>query len=81
MGDGRIDFQGFQAVDGVEVLLGEEAGGEVGPANFDPGGVFGICLSYFVFLVESRETIMSRPSLLNLDVRLSPHPASDLVRA
>ncbi len=31
-------------------------------------------------LVESRGAIALRPSLLNLDVRLSPHPASDSIR-
>ncbi|MTJ43064.1 hypothetical protein FJR39_07425 [Dolichospermum flos-aquae UHCC 0037] len=30
-------------------------------------------------LVESRGNIISRPSLLNLGVRLSPHPASDVL--
>jgi hypothetical protein len=29
--------------------------------------------------VESREAIKPRPSLLNLGVRLSPHPASDIL--
>ena len=31
-------------------------------------------------LVESRAGIIPRPSLLNLDVKLSPHPASDSFR-
>ena len=30
--------------------------------------------------LESRGSIVSRPSLLNLDVKLSLHPASDSVR-
>jgi len=30
-------------------------------------------------LVESREDIIPRPSHLNLGVRLSPHPASDVL--
>ncbi|MBN3872470.1 hypothetical protein [Nostoc sp. JL33] len=30
-------------------------------------------------LVESREDIIPRPSQLNLGVRLSPHPASDVL--
>ncbi len=30
--------------------------------------------------VESRESITSRPSLLNLDVRIFTHPASDILR-
>jgi len=31
------------------------------------------------FLVESRRDIIPCPSLLNLGVRLSPHPASDIL--
>ena len=31
-------------------------------------------------LLESRAGIIQRPSLLNLGVRLSPHPASDSIR-
>ncbi len=32
------------------------------------------------YLVESREAITPRPSLLDLDVKLSPHPAPDVLK-
>ena len=36
-------------------------------------------LPKFNGLVESREAIMPRPSLLDLDVRVSVHPAPDIL--